>query len=101
MEFAMTEEVKTNYCIVGGGIAGVILASKLAPFGKKSWCLSKGPDSQRGTATACSFGARRRRTNTPTTNEAGVLIHCYGRISQKPSKGGYHGRDNEGETEWD
>ena len=31
----MTEEMHVDYCIVGGGIAGVILASKLAASGKK------------------------------------------------------------------
>jgi choline dehydrogenase-like flavoprotein len=43
MEFAMTEEMKTDYCIVGGGIAGILLASKLAASGKKIVVLEQGP----------------------------------------------------------
>ncbi len=43
MGFAMTEEIRTDYCIIGGGIAGVLLASKLAPSGKKIVVLEQGP----------------------------------------------------------
>ncbi|MEE9122221.1 MAG: GMC family oxidoreductase [Syntrophobacteria bacterium] len=39
----MTEEIKTDYCIAGGGPAGIILASKLAAFGKKIVILEQGP----------------------------------------------------------
>ena len=39
----MTEEIKTEYCIAGGGIAGVILASKLSHFGNKIVVLEQGP----------------------------------------------------------
>jgi len=37
------EEIKTDYCIVGAGIAGIILASKLASSGKKILLLDQGP----------------------------------------------------------
>lgn len=39
----MKEEIKTDYCIVGGGIAGILLASKLASSGKKILILDQGP----------------------------------------------------------
>ncbi len=39
----MSEEIKTDYCIAGGGIAGVVLASKLANSGKKITVLEQGP----------------------------------------------------------
>ena len=39
----MNEELKADYCIVGGGIAGIILASKLAATGKKIVILDQGP----------------------------------------------------------
>lgn len=39
----MSEELKTDYCIIGGGIAGVILASKLSSSGKKILILDQGP----------------------------------------------------------
>ena len=39
----MSEEIKTDYCIVGAGIAGVVLASKLAASGKKVLILDQGP----------------------------------------------------------
>lgn len=39
----MTEEIKTDYCIAGGGIAGIVLASKLAKSGKKVLLLEQGP----------------------------------------------------------
>jgi len=39
----MAEEIKADYCIVGGGIAGIILASKLAATGKKIAILDQGP----------------------------------------------------------
>jgi len=39
----MNQEIKTDYCIVGGGIAGIILASKLAASGKKILILDQGP----------------------------------------------------------
>ncbi|PRX57508.1 GMC oxidoreductase [Flagellimonas meridianipacifica] len=39
----MKEEIKTDYCIVGAGIAGIILASKLASSGKKILILDQGP----------------------------------------------------------
>jgi choline dehydrogenase-like flavoprotein len=39
----MKEEIKTDYCIVGGGIAGILLASKLASSGKKIVILDQGP----------------------------------------------------------
>lgn len=39
----MKEEIKTDYCIVGGGIAGILLASKLAASGKKILILDQGP----------------------------------------------------------
>ena len=38
-----TEEIKTDYCIAGGGIAGIILASRLAESGKKIVVLEQGP----------------------------------------------------------
>ncbi len=37
------EEIKTDYCIIGGGIAGIILASKLASSGKKILLMDQGP----------------------------------------------------------
>ncbi len=39
----MIEELKTDYCIIGGGIAGIILASQLALTGKKILILDQGP----------------------------------------------------------
>ncbi len=39
----MSEEIKSDYCIVGGGIAGVLLATKLAASGKKVVILEQGP----------------------------------------------------------
>lgn len=39
----MDEEIKADYCIVGGGIAGIILASKLAASGKSVILLDQGP----------------------------------------------------------
>ncbi len=39
----MAEEIKTDYCIVGGGITGILLASKLASSGKKILVLDQGP----------------------------------------------------------
>ncbi len=39
----MTEEINTDYCIAGAGIAGVLLASKLAASGKKLVILEQGP----------------------------------------------------------
>lgn len=39
----MTEEIRTDYCIAGGGIAGVILAHRLAESGKKIVILEQGP----------------------------------------------------------
>lgn len=39
----MNEELKADYCIVGGGIAGIILATKLAATGKKIVILDQGP----------------------------------------------------------
>ncbi len=39
----MVEEIKTDYCIVGGGIAGVLLASKLIASGKKILIIDQGP----------------------------------------------------------
>jgi len=39
----MIEEIKTDYCVVGGGIAGILLASKLASSGKKILILDQGP----------------------------------------------------------
>ena len=38
----MKEDIKTDYCIVGAGIAGIILASKLASSGKKILLLDQG-----------------------------------------------------------
>ena len=39
----MKEEIKTDYCIIGGGIAGILLASKLATLSKKILILDQGP----------------------------------------------------------
>ncbi|MCP4261733.1 MAG: GMC family oxidoreductase [Planctomycetes bacterium] len=39
----MSKEIKTDYCIVGAGIAGLILASRLAKSGKKIVVLDQGP----------------------------------------------------------
>lgn len=39
----MIKEIKTDYCIIGGGIAGILLASKLASTGKKILILDQGP----------------------------------------------------------
>jgi len=39
----MSEEIKADYCIVGGGIAGAVLAAKLAASGKKILILEQGP----------------------------------------------------------
>jgi len=39
----MNEEIKTDYCIIGGGIAGILLANKLASSGKKILIIDKGP----------------------------------------------------------
>ncbi len=39
----MNEEIKTDYCIIGGGIAGILLASKLASSGKNILILDQGP----------------------------------------------------------
>lgn len=39
----MNEEIKTDYCILGGGIAGILLASKLASSGKKILIIDQGP----------------------------------------------------------
>lgn len=38
----MSQEIKTDYCIIGGGIAGIILANKLAASGKKILILDQG-----------------------------------------------------------
>lgn len=39
----MTEEIKTDYLIAGAGIAGILLAGKLAATGKKVLILDQGP----------------------------------------------------------
>jgi glucose dehydrogenase len=39
----MIKEIKSDYCIIGGGIAGILLASKLASTGKKILILDQGP----------------------------------------------------------
>jgi len=39
----MINEIKTDYCILGGGISGLLLASKLALTGKKILILDQGP----------------------------------------------------------
>jgi len=39
----MPEEIKADYCIVGGGIAGILLAFKLAVSGKEIVILDQGP----------------------------------------------------------
>ena len=39
----MSEEIKTEYCIAGGGVAGLILAEKLAAAGKEVVLLEQGP----------------------------------------------------------
>jgi len=39
----MIKELKTDYCIVGGGIAGILLANKLAASGKSILILDQGP----------------------------------------------------------
>lgn len=39
----MSKEIKTDYCIAGGGIAGIILASRLVNSGKKILILEQGP----------------------------------------------------------
>ncbi len=37
------KELKTDYCILGGGIAGILVASKLASSGKKVIIVDQGP----------------------------------------------------------
>jgi choline dehydrogenase-like flavoprotein len=39
----ISKEIKADYCIVGGGIAGVVLASNLVNTGKKIVILEQGP----------------------------------------------------------
>jgi len=39
----MIKEIKADYCIVGGGIAGILLASKLIASGKKILIVDQGP----------------------------------------------------------
>ncbi len=39
----MEKEIKTDYCIAGGGVPGLILAKKLAASGKKILLLEQGP----------------------------------------------------------
>lgn len=39
----MTDEVRASYCIAGGGIAGLVLAHRLAQSGKKVVVLEQGP----------------------------------------------------------
>jgi choline dehydrogenase-like flavoprotein len=39
----MSEEIRADYCVAGGGIAGVLLASKLAASGKQVLILDQGP----------------------------------------------------------
>ena len=39
----MTEQIKTDYCIAGGGIAGLLLAHRLAASGKKIVIVEQGP----------------------------------------------------------
>jgi len=39
----MAQEIKVDYCIAGAGIAGLILAHKLAASGKKILVLDQGP----------------------------------------------------------
>jgi choline dehydrogenase-like flavoprotein len=39
----MSEEKDTDYCIVGGGIAGIILATKLTAQGRDVTLLEQGP----------------------------------------------------------
>ena len=39
----MDKELKTDYCILGGGIAGILVASKLASSGKKVIIVDQGP----------------------------------------------------------
>lgn len=39
----MSKEIKTDYCIVGAGIAGTLLATKLAASGKKILLVDQGP----------------------------------------------------------
>jgi choline dehydrogenase-like flavoprotein len=75
MEFAMTEEVKTDYCMVGGGIAGVILASKLAPFGKEIVVIEQGPRSTEGDRHRMLLRSKETLNDYADDNdEAGVLI---------------------------
>jgi choline dehydrogenase-like flavoprotein len=39
----MSEEIRADYCIAGGGIAGVLLASELAASGKRIVIIDQGP----------------------------------------------------------
>jgi len=39
----MIKEIKTDYCILGGGIAGILVASKLVSSGKKILIVDQGP----------------------------------------------------------
>ena len=39
----MAEDINTDYCIAGAGIAGAVLASKLAASGKRIVLLEQGP----------------------------------------------------------
>jgi choline dehydrogenase-like flavoprotein len=82
------------------GIAGVILASKLAPFGEKIMVLEQGPRFTEGDRHSMFLRSKETLNDYADYNdEAGGLIYWYDRISQKPSIGGCHGRDDEGETE--
>ena len=49
----MKKEIKTDYCIVGGGVAGIILASKLVTSGKKILIIDQGLDFQRMIVQIC------------------------------------------------
>ena len=40
----MTKQLKPDYCIVGGGIAGLLLASRLVRSGHEVLILDQGPD---------------------------------------------------------
>ncbi len=39
----MSDEITADYCIAGGGIAGLLVASKLAATGKSIVVLEQGP----------------------------------------------------------
>ncbi len=54
----MSEEINTDYCIAGSGIAGVMLATKLAASGKRLVLLEQGPRFTERDRSAMLFQSR-------------------------------------------